>query len=368
MLVGHPYGVLGVGEFVRSSAAAFEAAGIPFGIRNTYGWGEHFAEKHPDFRFWDRLTTENPYRASVFHINADEMAEARRCLGDSFFAGRYNIAAWHWELSGFPEAWRPALQGVDELWASSRFIRDCLAQQAEVPVVWMPHPVEVGGGDRPEAAPPGVPEDAFVFLAFFDFTSYVARKNPLGAVRAFQAAFPETSSARVALVIKANGAEIKPAEAKAFLASPELRDPRIVVVNETLDRRGVLALLQRSDCFVSLHRSEGFGRGIAEALLLEKPVIVTAYSGNMDFTSADNACLVDYRLVDVGPDEYPHAAGQRWADPDLEQAAGYMRRVVDEPAWARSLARRGRELVASQHGVLAVGRRCRARLEELGFV
>ena len=86
---------------------------------------------------------------------------------------------------------------------------------------------------------------------------------------------------------------------------------------------------------LSLHRSEGFGRGIAEAPLLEKPVIVTGYSGNMDFTNPQNACLVDYQLVDVGPDEYPHAAGQRWADPDLEQAAEYMRRVVRDPAWVR---------------------------------
>jgi glycosyltransferase involved in cell wall biosynthesis len=368
MLVGHPYGVLGVGEYVRSSAAAFAAAGIPFHIRNTYGWGDHLAEKHPDFAFWDRLTVQNPYRVSIFHINADEMAEARRCLGHAFFAGRYNVAAWHWELARFPDAWRPALEGVDELWASSRFIQDCLAQQARVPVVWMPHPVEVEAGGGPVPLPADLPADTYLFLAFFDFTSFVARKNPLGAVRAFLSAFPPGGPERVGLVVKANGAEIRPAEARAFLSSPELRDPRIVVINETLDRRSVVSLLQRCDCFVSLHRSEGFGRGIAEALLLEKPVIVTGYSGNMDFTNPETACLVDYRLVDVGADEYPHPAGQRWADPDLEQAAGYMRRVVQERTWARGIARRGRELVVAQHGIEAVGKRCRARLEELGFL
>ena len=368
LLVGHPYGVLGVGEYVRASAAAFAAAGVPFHIRNTYDWGEHLAEKHPDFAFWDRLTTGRPHRANVFHINADEMADARRHLGDAFFADRYNIAAWHWELSHFPEAWLKALEGVDELWASSRFIQHTLAERARVPVVWMPHPVEVTGAPTTEALDLPVPDERFLFLTFFDFTSFVTRKNPFGAIRAFRAAFPRGGAPRVGLIVKANGASARPAEAKAFLASPELRDPRITVVNETLDRRRLLGLIRRCDCFVSLHRSEGFGRGIAEALLFEKPVIVTGYSGNMDFTNPQNACIVDYQLVDVGPDEYPHPAGQRWADPDLEQAAEHMRRVVTDPAWAVALARRGRELVESQHGVEAVGRRCRARLEKLGFV
>jgi len=366
LLVGHPYAVLGVGEYVRASAAAFAAAGIPFHIRNTYDRGRHLADKHPDFPFWDRLTTGSPHRVNVLHINADEMAAARRHLGKSFFAGRYNVAAWHWELSRFPEAWLPALEGVDELWASSRFIRDALAERAKVPVVWMPHPVEVGCRAPADTVDLGLPAGHFLFLAFLDFTSFVARKNPYGAIRAFRTAFPPGTATGVGLVIKANGATARPAEARAFLASPELRDPRIIVVNEVLDRRRLIGLLKRCGCFVSLHRSEGFGRGIAEALLLEKPVIVTAYSGNMDFTNPRTACLVDYRLVDVGPDEYPHAAGQRWADPDLGQAAEYMRRAVSDPAWGAELAKAGRELVESQHGVQAVGRRCRERLEGLG--
>jgi glycosyltransferase involved in cell wall biosynthesis len=368
LLVGHPYGVLGVGEYLRASAVAFAAAGVPFHIRNAYGRGKHLADKHPDFPFWDRLTKGSPHRVNVFHMNADEMAEARRHLGDSFFAGCYNIAAWHWELSRFPEAWLSALEGVDELWASSRFIQHALAERAGVPVVWMPHPVDVSGGAVPDAADPGWPAGRFRFLTFFDFTSFVARKNPFGTIRAFRTAFPPGGESRVGLVIKANGASARPAEAKAFLASAELHDPRILVVNEALDRRRLIGLMRRCDCFVSLHRSEGFGRGIAEALLLGKPVIVTGYSGNMDFTNARTACLVDYKLVDVGPGEYPQAAGQQWAEPDLEQAAEHMRRVVSDPAWGAALAKRGRELVEAQHGVEAVGRRCRARLERLGVL
>jgi glycosyltransferase involved in cell wall biosynthesis len=140
------------------------------------------------------------------------------------------------------------------------------------------------------------------------------------------------------------------------------------MINKVLDRRSMIGLIERCDCFVSLHRSEGFGRGIAEAMLLGKPVIVTGYSGNMDFTNPLDGCIVDYQLVDVGAREYPHAAGQRWAEPDLEQAAWYMRRLVSDPAWGSALAHKGRALVEAQHGVEAVGRLCRARLERLGFV
>jgi glycosyltransferase involved in cell wall biosynthesis len=129
-----------------------------------------------------------------------------------------------------------------------------------------------------------------------------------------------------------------------------------------------MALFACCDSFVSLHRSEGFGRGLAEAMLLGKPVIATGYSGNMDFTTADTACLVDYRLIPVGPHEYPHAEGQQWADPDLDQAARYMRRLVEEPAFGAALAERGRRLVEAQHGVKPVGERYRARLAELGLV
>jgi glycosyltransferase involved in cell wall biosynthesis len=366
--VGHPYGVLGVAEYLRASAAAFAAAGVPFHIRNTFDWGEHLKDVHTDFALWNRLTSDSPYRVNIFHLNADEMGEARRHLGDAFFADRYNIACWHWELSRFPDAWLPALQDVDELWASSRFIQHALAEKARVPVVWMPHPLNVQGGTGLSRGDLGLPERAYLFLTSFDFTSFVTRKNPFGAIQAFQAAFGREPDKSVGLVIKVNGAAARPADAKAFLASPELEDPRIVLINEVLDRRAMIGLIERCDCFLSLHRSEGFGRGIAEAMSLGKPVIVTGYSGNMDFTNPLNACLVDYRLVEVGPHEYPHAAGQHWAEPDLEQAAWHMRRLVDDPASGAALAERGRDLIEAQHGVQAVGRRCRSRLEKLGFL
>jgi glycosyltransferase involved in cell wall biosynthesis len=142
----------------------------------------------------------------------------------------------------------------------------------------------------------------------------------------------------------------------------------VIVIDQFLGRPRTMALLDRGDCFVSLHRAEGFGRAIAEAMLLGKPAIATGYSGNEDFTTPETACVVPYTLVAVGPGEYPHATGQQWAEPDLAQAAAYMRRVVGDREWAAALGARGRALVAAQHGLAAVGARYRARLAELGFL
>jgi len=357
-----------VGEYVRAAAKAFDAAGIPFRIRNTYDWNDTFADKHPTFAFADRISDQSPFAVNVFHMNADEMEGAHRTLGTEFFAGRYNIGCWHWELSRFPDAWRPALDLVDEVWASSRFIQQALAEKAACPVTWVPHPIDVEPAGRYARRDLGLPERPYLFLFAFDFTSYVARKNPQAVLQAFRRAFGPGGSDEAGLVIKLNGTHLRRAEAEAFRASPELDDPRIHVIDEVLDGGRMRGLMEVCDCFVSLHRSEGFGRGLAEAMMLGKPVIATAYSGNMDFTNPTNACLVEYSLVPVGPWEYPHPQGQIWADPDVEQAARYMRRLVREPGFGRRLGRRASAFMRMQHGPAAVGARCRARLERLGLL
>ena len=108
-------------------------------------------------------------------------------------------------------------------------------------------------------------------------------------------------------------------------------DGRIHVINETLSRGEVLDLYRACDCFVSLHRSEGFGRGIAEAMLLNKAVITTGYSGNMDFTTPGTAALVDHMLAPLAENDYPFGEGQHWAEPSIEHAAWWMQRLASQP-------------------------------------
>ena len=369
LLIGHPYGVLGIGENIRLSAAACSAAQVPFGIRSVYGeHGVHVAEVHKDFLFMDKISRAGAYRTNVFHLNADEMGNARKLLGKDLFADRYNIGYWSWELSHFPEAWHPSLQLVDEVWAPSRFIEQAIADKTSSPVIRMPLAVDFPEPNGVHREAFGLPEDRFLFLFFFDFTSYVHRKNPHAVIRAFLQAFPDLSDTRVGLVIKMNGMGLRPKEYQAFLESIDCEDPRIILIDKVLTDRETKSLVKLCDCFLSLHRSEGFGRGLAEAMYLGKPVIATGYSGNLDFTNAHNSCLVDYQLIPVREDEYPFGKGQKWADPDIEHAVWFMKRVVTEPHYAQTIGQHAADFIKTHHSSQAVGTKYRGRLEALNLL
>ena len=225
----------------------------------------------------------------------------------------------------------------------------------------VPQAVTLPDGFKPPGrAACGLPEQETVFLFMFDPYSYASRKNPEGVVRAFALAFP-AGDEPVRLVIKTHhGADFPEvlAPLRALAA-----DPRIELRDAYMDRAGVLGLVAAADAFVSLHRSEGFGRGPAEAMLLGKPVILTDYSGTQDLADADTALLVPCRLVPVAPDEYVGVEGQRWADPDLKAAAAHMRWVQANPVAARALGARAQARVEARCGAEAAAAQVMAALE-----
>lgn len=368
LLIGHPYAVLGRAEDIRTAASAFEVADIPFAMRNLYGdHGRETAGMHKDFDMRHREDSTAAYRSNILVLNADEMEMAWRYQGTSLERGPYNIGYWAWEASRFPDAWLPAFAGLDEIWAPSRFIQQAVAEKADCPVVWMPLAVEHRITAAASRQTLGLPEDRFLFLFFFDFRSFVSRKNPFAVLKAFRQAFSSADDS-VGLVIKTNGMAECADAYEEFKSSGVDDDPRITWIDRVMEDREVRSLMSRCDCFVSLHRSEGFGRGLAEAMLMGKPVIATGYSGNLDFTNEENCCLVDYVLVPVGEDEYPHGAGQLWAEADVEMAAEFMRRLVEDPAFAAAKGSAGARYIRTFHSLEAVGARYRRRLEQLGLV
>jgi glycosyltransferase involved in cell wall biosynthesis len=368
VLVGHPYGVLGKGEDIRTSAAAFSRAGIPFNIRNTLDYGGHLAIFHKSFPFMEKISAESCYRANVFFLNADEMYPAYYQLGKQLFDGRYNIGYWSWELSAFPDEWKKAFSLVHEIWAPTRFIQQAISEKASCPVIRMPFVISPVSDKHYSREYFGLPDRKFLFLFFFDFTSYVIRKNPFAVIQAFLRAFVGEQAAEAGLVIKMNGMDLRPDEFTRFLACDELRDPRITLIDKVFDDGEMAGLVQVCDCFVSLHRSEGFGRGLAEAMYFGKPVIATGYSGNLDFTNDCTACLVDYTLVPVGEHEYPFGQGKFWAEPDVEHAAWYMKRLVQDQGYRASLGARAMNLIKSHHSPEVVGARYKARLTQLDLM
>jgi glycosyltransferase involved in cell wall biosynthesis len=268
---------------------------------------------------------------------------------------------WYWELETFPPEWVKHGAGLDEVWAPTKFIAGALQAALPIPVRSMLPGVELPNFTRLPRRALGLPEDRFLFLFAFDMASYIARKNPLAVIRAFRQAFRPDD--RVALVIKVARGHCDP-ESLAQLTEAA-RQAGVQLLNRLVSREEALALIAGADCYVSLHRSEGFGLTMAEAMLLGKPVIATAYSGNLDFMSPDNSLLVSYQRVPIDRDQGVYKKGNVWAEPSVEEAASLMRHVFEHTEQARELGARARAEVSDLLALEAAGQRMARRLREI---
>ena len=273
----------------------------------------------------------------------------------------HRIAYWNWELERVPDEWAEAAALVDAIWSPTRFVADAMRARMPKPVHHMLPGVEVGPVETINRAALGVPENDFVFLFMFDLHSQLHRKNPVSVSRAFQAAFRADDP--VTLVIKTSGGDIHSADLAELREA--IRGPNVLLLDELMSRSRAYGLISLSDCFVSLHRSEGFGLGLAEAMLMGKPVIATGYSGNLDFMNRENSLLVDYEMVEIKEDRPIYTQGNFWAEPSIEQASAYMRQVFENPDDARARALRVQPEIQRLLSLEAAGNRMRKRLEQI---
>jgi len=361
-LIGHPYAPIGRGEDVRLTFRALRSAGMRPGISDIYGILNRDSLQAEEF---DPYVQNDFGRVNVWHINGDEVMQSMAHTASRQQPGAYNIAYPAWELSHYPEPWAEQLERFDEVWAPSRFIQESVAPAVSRPVTYMPLACEVILTSFLGRRYFGIRENTYAFLFFFDLRSYVNRKNPHAVIEAFRRLRAMRPDAEATLVIKVNGAVESPEPFEALVDSARDLGDRIVFLGRTMSDNEVKNLVRTCDCFVSLHRAEGFGRGIAEAMYLGRPVVATAYSGNLDFSNDDTALLVRHELVPVGEGEYPYPKGQVWADPDPAHAAEHMASLVDDPAFGRALGRRASVAIRKGFGLRAAGERYRARLEAI---
>ena len=328
-LYGFAYGELGIGEDLRMAVACCEAANIPYHVVNVDAGNIRQADQLLKGKTHDLHSKElPPYRNNIFCLPAfDTASRIFMHKGATVFNGYNNIGWWPWELSTFPKTWKQyVFKLVDEVWASSKFLEVMYKQSTTKQVNLVPLAVSVERTKRNKREYYGLPEKKYLFLYVFDFNSSVERKNPKAALNAFKKAFPLTDKT-VGLVFKTMNANPANPAWQSFVNNCKL-DNRIYLLTETLNRPDVLGLIGCCNAYISLHRSEGFGRTIAEAQLLGKPVIVTNYSGNIDFLDDDSIGSIDYELVKLGRDSYYWTEENEdyyWAEPNIDQAANVMR-------------------------------------------
>jgi glycosyltransferase involved in cell wall biosynthesis len=359
--IGHPFAPIGMGEQLRSHVAAAARVYIDCRVLDIFRYAQrsdaaHFAQ------IGDREIREPPRGIRIFHINGDEVdnvLDAFAARGGDFAAG-YNIIVPAWELPSYPKQWAVKLAKFDEVWALSAYLQESLAT-AGIASHLIGQSVEPTPGVLLPRRYFGIRESAFVLLHFFDLSSYAARKNPFAVLELFQRIRRASPFLDIQLVLKVKDGEKDAAE----WAEQVRRDPQVHVIAAPLDTLGVRSLIAACDCFVSLHRAEGFGRGLGEAMALARLALGTAWSGNLDFMTEANSLLVRQALVPVPPEAYPHGRGQSWAEPDIDHAAALLTPVLQDPARGRARALRGQMEVLRSHGHRAVGLRILDRLEAI---
>ena len=271
--------------------------------------------------------------------------------------GRRLIGYWFWEAAVVPEVMRRAMRRVDVLWAPTTFVADVLCSARLAPVTLLPLPIpepQRGPAGRAEIEPLRGTADRFVFLVTFDHLSVMARKHPLAAIEAYRRAFPDPAAGTV-LVVKTMGARHRPRDHERLRRAAAGRAD-IRVWDGELGRPEQMALIAESDCVVSLHRAEGLGLHLAEAMWLGTPTIATRWSGNLDLADDDSAALIDADLVPIVGGEGVYPGTGCWADPRLDDAADAMRRIVDDGGWRASITTAARARMERQPSLADAGR------------
>jgi len=354
-LIGYINAESGVGEGARANIRSLKNAGVPFALNNLKGPSRQEDTTYTDFM------DSNPYRVNLVHVNPDAIPVFFKSKGIDCLRGKYNIAFWYWELSKFPEVWSDRFRFFHEIWVASSFCRDTIACSAPVPVIKIPPSVVVEDIKDMKRGDFGLRDDEFVFLFIFDLFSFLERKNPFALIRAFRDAFPAEKDVR--LVLKCSNMDSRP-EVKERLLK-ETKGMNVKFIDGYLDKDEVHALMKLSDCYVSLHRSEGFGLPLAEAMYLGKPVIATGYSSNTDFMNVNNSFLVKYSLVELEKDIGPYKKGNVWADPDHGHAVELMRLVYNDRALGAKIGKQAAVDIRTNLSPEATGRKISERLSKL---
>jgi glycosyltransferase involved in cell wall biosynthesis len=352
-VVGYHHVDSGLGEVARSISRSLRDAGvdvIDLDVDATESPARSEARPVPD-RFHD---------VTIAVVTAPQLPAVAELHPEPFGPARFRIGYWFWELEVVPADQAPAFAFIDRIWAPSRFVADAYRSSGDTPVELQPIHIAAPSPSGASRADLGLP-DRFTFLTTFDHLSVIERKNPTTVIAAFREAFPGRDD--VALMVKSVNGQLKPASARQ-IDDAVAGDNRIIVRDEHLSAGDHAALVAHADCLVSLHRSEGLGLHLAEAMWLGTPVVATRYSGNLDLMDDDSAALVEASLTPVLNGEGAYPEGEMWGQPNILQATDVLRRIESDSVWRAQLETAARDRMAAQDDSEAVGRRLWSSIEE----
>ena len=368
-LIGWYHGYLGIGESVRLFDRACASIGIPADNINMRLNLDGAQSKE----LWNKdLVKSGNQEITLIHADAPQSFDVRKRHSKELSSRHYKIGYWAWELSEFPDGWVQYASVFDEIWCPSDFCREAMCSKLPCPVITMPHSIHLDIPDIEQIelikTRFNLPQNKFLFLFIFDINSYIERKNPFACVKAYQAACKSNLSFRnnTGIVIKLHGASTDSQHLQELIHFKEGIEG-LQIINETLTRTELTALECVCDCFVSLHRAEGFGLSVAECMYLGKPVISTNWSATTEFLSMRNGCPVDFRLVQISDSVGPYTQGQYWAEPDIDHASRWMIELFDDPDLARKLGKRAQKDIEEHLSPLAIGKRYKDRLGRIAL-
>lgn len=352
-IIGYLEDGIGLGESGRLIVSSLEANGIPVS-KVSIRCKEPIPKKIPELH----------YPINLFCMDYSHTTAFLEQLGWKKLQKYYNIANIFWETNLFPKERIVHWNYLNEIWATTKYIQEHASIASRIPVYRIPQPIQLNFSPKDPAASKASfqIDQRFTFLFCFDFGSIFNRKNPLAIIAAFSKAFPHSKD--VQLIFKTNHADLCQKHAKIFEDAIKT-DSRIRWIDGLITAERRYELMNACDCYISLHRSEGLGLTMAEAMLLNKPVIATGYSGNLDFMNDANSFLCSYTLAPVGEGSPPYPSNGVWAEVDIDEAANLMKYVKERPDKAIEKVKAGREHILKYHSNEYVGRIISSHIEKI---
>ncbi|WP_128330735.1 glycosyltransferase family 4 protein [Apibacter sp. HY039] len=347
---------IGFGQAIRDNLKALNQVGIKAEAVN---FNLNLKDRLNDSSI--ELSEDNKYPVNIVHVNMDTTWEFLKEKSPSFYKDKYNIGFWAWEMEDFPEKYCENFSFYDEIWTCSKYCLDSISLKSPIPVINIPHPIDINSLKINESYDSELKSDTYKFLFIFDYNSLILRKNVMAVIDAFEKAFG-TENEKVSLILKASIPSHHPEDKNRIVKRIE-NFKNIFYKEEMLRREDLLSLINQSDCYVSLHRSEGFGLTIAEAMALGKPVIATGYSGNMEFMNINNSYPVKYELTELKKDIGPLLKGNFWSEPSVDHAAELMQFVYENQEQAKLVGLRAQEDIKNRFSLEVIGTKMKKRLE-----